>query len=106
MTTILQTKQDSVAQLCARYRVARLELFGSAARGGFEPGRNDLDFLVRFQPCMPEEHAERYFGLLADFQDLFGCGIDLVEIGGPEVRRWRGSWDLWDLCDLWDLWDG
>jgi predicted nucleotidyltransferase len=80
MTAILQAKQDSVEQLCAHYHVARLELFGSAARGGFEPGRSDLDFLVRFQPCTPEEHAERYFGLLADFQDLFGCEIDLVEI--------------------------
>jgi len=80
MTVILQAKQDIVAQLCARYHVARLELFGSAARGAYEPGESDLDFLVRFQPCTPEEHAERYFGLLADFQDLFGCGIDLVEI--------------------------
>ena len=56
MTAILQTKQESVAQLCARYHVARLELFGSAARGGVEPGWSDLDFLVRFQPCTPEDH--------------------------------------------------
>lgn len=81
MTTVLQANQETVAELCRRYQVARLEVFGSAARGEFAPGRSDLDFLVRFQPCMPEEHAARYFGLLADFQDLFGCGIDLVEIG-------------------------
>lgn len=80
MTAILQANQETVAQLCARYHVARLELFGSAATGAHEPGRSDLDFLVRFKPCTPQEHAERYFGLLADFQDLFGCEIDLVEI--------------------------
>jgi len=81
MTTVLEAKLESVAELCARYHVARLEVFGSATQGEFEPGRSDLDFLVQFLPCSPEEHAERYFGLLADFQDLFGCRIDLVEIG-------------------------
>jgi predicted nucleotidyltransferase len=81
MTTLLQAKEETVAELCERYHVMRLELFGSAARGTSEPGRSDLDFLVRFEPCTAEEHAERYFGLLADFQDLFGCDIDLVEIG-------------------------
>ncbi len=81
MTTVLEAKLESVADLCVRYHVARLEVFGSAVQGEFEPGRSDLDFLVRFHPCTPEEHAERYFGLLADFQDLFACRIDLVEIG-------------------------
>jgi predicted nucleotidyltransferase len=61
--------------------VAQLELFGSAARDEFVAGQSDLDFLVRFAPCTPEEHADRYFSLLAGLQDLFGCNIDLVEIG-------------------------
>ena len=81
MPTSIETRHGDVARLCERYRVARLELFGSAARGEFVPERSDLDFLVRFESCTPEEHAERYFALLAEFQDLFGCEIDLVEIG-------------------------
>jgi hypothetical protein len=81
VTVLVETKRAELARLCERYRVARLELFGSAAREDFVAGQSDLDFLVRFQPCTPEEHAGRYFDLLADLQDLFGCDIDLVEIG-------------------------
>jgi hypothetical protein len=81
MTGPLETKRSEVTRLCEQYRVARLELFGSAAREDFVTGRSDLDFLVRFQPCTPEEHAECYFHLLAALQDLFECDIDLVEIG-------------------------
>lgn len=82
MVTILpESIRAELVRLCERHRVARLELFGSAARNEFVAGQSDLDFLVRFEPCTPEEHAERYFDLLAGLQDLFGCEIDLVEIG-------------------------
>lgn len=81
MTNEITIKQNELARLCARCGVARLELFGSAARGDAVPGRSDLDFLVRFLPCAPEEHADRYFAFLAALQDLFVCDIDLVEIG-------------------------
>ena len=79
MNAFLEAKKNELPALCRRHRVDRLELFGSAASEGFDPSRSDLDFLVRFQPGTPEEHANRYFGLLEDLQDLFGCPIDLVE---------------------------
>jgi uncharacterized protein len=78
MNRLIVSEKDRIHRLCRQHRVAQLELFGSAARGESGPG-SDLDFLVRFFPCSPEEHAERYLGLLADLQDLFHCDIDLVE---------------------------
>ena len=81
MNTFLKTRQDELQRLCSRYEVERLEAFGSVARGEYAAGESDLDFLVCFQPCTPELHAERYLGLLAGLQDLFGCAIDLVELG-------------------------
>jgi predicted nucleotidyltransferase len=81
MPTLITTKKDELTRLCSQNRVMRLELFGSATRVDFILGKSDLDFLVRFLPCTPEEHAERYFNLLAGLQDLFECDIDLVEIG-------------------------
>ena len=81
MNALLQDNRDHLSRLCARHKVAKLEAFGSAARGAFVPGQSDLDFLVVFQPCTPEEHADRYLSLLADLQDLFECEIDLVETG-------------------------
>ena len=81
MNSMFLEKEEQVKQLCAAYAVSQLELFGSAARTNGDVPCNDLDLLVRFRPCTPEEHAERYFGLLAALQDLFDCPIDLVESG-------------------------
>jgi len=36
--------------LCRRYGVRKLELFGSATDGAFDPRTSDLDFLVDFDP--------------------------------------------------------
>src|SRR5438876_87045 len=48
MIAILDQHRDEIAELCRKYRVQRLESFGSAARGDFDPNRSDLDFLVEF----------------------------------------------------------
>jgi predicted nucleotidyltransferase len=66
--------------LCRRFHVRRLDLFGSAARGDFDPERSDIDFLVEFD----REHAEAlafetYFGLKAALEALLGRPVDLVE---------------------------
>jgi len=37
----------SIAAICLRYRISRLEVFGSAARADdFDPANSDADFLV------------------------------------------------------------
>ncbi len=67
-----------VLALCAKHQVSRLELFGSASRGGFDPASSDLDFLVEFQEIPQGGRAKAYFGLLEDLGILFGRQIDLV----------------------------
>jgi predicted nucleotidyltransferase len=87
---------ESLAQLealCRRYGVLRLDLFGSAAAGAFEPGRSDLDFLVEFEPEHSLSAADRYFGLLEDLEELFGCGIDLVMDRAIRNRYFRAEVD-------------
>lgn len=69
----------AVRELCRRYRVRTLELFGSAAKGTFDPARSDLDFLVEFDDLSPRDAADRYFGLLHSLEDLFGTKVDLVD---------------------------
>lgn len=67
-----------IEDLCRRYQVRRLELFGSAAAGGFDPRSSDLDFLVEFKELEPDECADAYFGLLEELQKLFRRNVDLV----------------------------
>ena len=67
-----------IGEICRRYCVRRLELFGSAAGTGFDPARSDLDFLVQFEPLADGEHADAYFGLLEALESLFSRHVDLV----------------------------
>jgi predicted nucleotidyltransferase len=78
MQSIITSHQRELLDLCERFGVRRLEVFGSAAGDRFDPSRSDLDFLVDFGPASPSEMADRYFGLLEALEALFGRPIDLV----------------------------
>ena len=79
MNVAIESKREELARVCAKHRVKRLELFGSAAKGGFDPSASDLDFLVAFEPLGPSEHADSFFGLQEELEALFGRGVELVE---------------------------
>ena len=81
MKDIIQRKISELAEICNKHRVLRLALFGSATTDDFDPGSSDLDFIVEFQPMPPAEHADNYFGLQEDLEQLFGMPVDLVERG-------------------------
>lgn len=82
---LLMEHRPQLAELCRRFGVRRLELFGSAADGRFEPGRSDFDFLVEFESSDFHGAADRYFGLLEGLEALLGAPVDLVEL--PAVRN-------------------
>jgi predicted nucleotidyltransferase len=79
MIALIEQHRTELADICRRFHVQTLELFGSAADGTFDPACSDLDFLVQFAPSEPAAHYERYFGVLESLQALFGRPIDLVE---------------------------
>jgi uncharacterized protein len=78
MTTLIAQHRPELEALCRRFRVRRLELFGSAAKGEDRPGESDLDFLVEFEPLPLGSYANAYFGLLEALESLFGRPVDLV----------------------------
>ena len=78
MIPIVEERVGELQQLCIRYRVLRLDLFGSAATGNYYGRENDLDFLVEFQTLPSGEYADAYFGLLEALELLFGHPVDLV----------------------------
>jgi predicted nucleotidyltransferase len=77
---LLEEKRGALEGLCRRYGVRRLEAFGSATTGRFDPASSDLDFLLELEPAPPGEMAERYFGLLEALEALFGRSVDLVMV--------------------------
>ena len=70
-------KSAELTELCRRYCVERLEVFGSATTDRFDPQRSDIDFLVEFKP-RGGDLFHRYFGLIEELEQLFGRRVDLV----------------------------
>ena len=71
--------QESLQELCRRFRVKRLWLFGSAAREDFDLSANGIDLLVEFDDPDGMSPAAQYFDFLEELQILFGRKVDLVE---------------------------
>jgi predicted nucleotidyltransferase len=88
---MIDERRVELEVICRRHGVARLELFGSALTGSFDPQTSDLDFLVEFLP----EHdlgpwMKDFFDLIDDLQELFGRKVDLVfgsGIRNPYLKR-------------------
>jgi predicted nucleotidyltransferase len=89
MIELIHRHRDDLADLCRRYAVRSLEVFGSAADGSFDPARSDLDFLVEFRPEAAARPFHGFFDLRDDLAKLFGRKVDLVmpaAIRNPRLR--------------------
>jgi hypothetical protein len=84
MVTLVQDKLEEIKTLCRQFHVRRLEVFGSAADGSFDPARSDIDFLVEFDRSPSRNAFHQFFGFQRALSDLFGRKVDLVE---PEAMR-------------------
>ena len=81
-----QVDETDLADLCRRYRVRELSLFGSAARGEMRAD-SDIDMLVEFLPDAGIDLVD-YAGLMLDLSHLLGRKVDLVSKNGlkPLIR--------------------
>ena len=78
----IAAKKEDLIALCRRFDVARLEIFGSAARAAdFNPDASDVDFLVEFLRDSPLPPLEQFFGLADGLKQLLGRPVDLLESG-------------------------
>lgn len=75
----ITSKRDALIALCKKYHVEKLEVFGSAASGRFQPSRSDYDFLVSFKPIPQARTFNCFFDFKDEVQRLFGARIDLLE---------------------------
>ena len=65
---------EPLTEICRRYNVSELAVFGSAARGDMRSD-SDVDILVEFEPGMhPGLH---FFHLEEELTSLFGRRVDL-----------------------------
>jgi hypothetical protein len=89
----IELHRGELQALCRRFHVRRLDIFGSAARGDFDPERSDIDFLVEFDRSTPQHPFDAYFGLREALEELLGRPVDLVEAGVVRNPYLRASID-------------
>ncbi len=49
MHAAVERHRAAIEELCRRYGVTKLDVFGSATREDFDEARSDVDFLVEFE---------------------------------------------------------
>jgi predicted nucleotidyltransferase len=94
MLKLIEARRAEIADLCRRFHVRRLEVFGSAARGtDFDPARSDVDLLVTYEPA---PNLTEYFDLNEQLSALLGRPVDLVMSGAvrnpfihADIERWK-----------------
>ena len=86
MVAAIQDKLGAIADLCRKYEVAQLHVFGSATRDDFRPGESDLDLLVDFGAMGGHAKAHAYFDLRDELEDLLDVRVDLVMVNAVKNR--------------------
>jgi len=79
MIAELKDHRDELAELCRRFGVRRLAVFGSATTDDFDPARSDIDFLVEIEPPAGFSRFDAYFGMKEALEALLGHPVDLVD---------------------------
>lgn len=83
----IENHRQQIAELCRRYEVRRLEIFGSAARGSdFDPSKSDIDFLVEFSEEQAPSFSE-FLSLQEALGELLGRPVELM--GRNTLKRSR-----------------
>jgi predicted nucleotidyltransferase len=77
---MLSRHKPVLEKFCRTHAIARLEVFGSVARGEANSD-SDIDLLVTFAPGTPQGMA--HFAFIDDLEKelaaLLGCKVDLIE---------------------------
>ena len=85
MIALIEDNRIAIAGICERYGVRRLSLFGSAAKGTFDPATSDLDFVVDLGDY-DDRVGKRFMGLVVALEDLLGQRVDVVT--EPLRKQW------------------
>lgn len=87
MPLAVETDREALVQFCQRNRIAKLELFGSRAKGTARPD-SDVDLLVTFEDGYTP--GLEFFGMADELEGILGHPVDLLT--RPTVERDRNPY--------------
>jgi predicted nucleotidyltransferase len=89
MIALIEDNREAIVALCKQYGVQRLAVFGSAARGTFDPVTSDLDFVLEFADYGPGV-SNRFIYFANALEALLARPVDLVfetKLTNPYFRQ-------------------
>ena len=79
MHPAINQHRNEISSICKRYRVSKLDVFGSAARKvDFKINSSDADFLIEFEPDV-KVGLDQLIGIKTELEKLLGRSVDLIE---------------------------
>jgi len=90
MIPLIEQNRADLARLCTVYGVRHLAVFGSAARGDFDPSKSDVDLYVEFCDTRSLGYADRFLDFALAAERLLGRPVDLVTprtLSNPHFKR-------------------
>ena len=77
---ILQKSKQRITEICRKYKIRELSLFGSQVRGD-STAKSDFDFLVEFQPEADVDYFQ-IFEIQEELESIIEKKVDLVSKRG------------------------
>ena len=90
MHELVRSRLAQIEVLCRALGVRRLDLFGSAAEGTFDPETSDVDVLAEFIGGDGFDYFGTYFTLKEGLEEILGRPVDVVSatsIRNPYFRE-------------------
>jgi len=79
MIDVVQEKRPELTELCRRFGVRRLDIFGSAVTDRFDSARSDIDFIVDLG-AYDVTVVDRFLDLADALETLFRRPVDLITV--------------------------
>lgn len=83
MTSLIKDNLASIRDICRRYGVQKMFVFGSAASEAHFNETSDIDLLYKFQPeveALSVNEQPDFFEMLFTFEELLGRKVDLIDL--------------------------
>jgi predicted nucleotidyltransferase len=77
MNKLILNNIDTIKELCKKYEVKSMYLFGSSSKGEFRE-TSDIDILITFHDIPIDRYTDNYFELHYELEALFNRDIDLI----------------------------
>ena len=86
----IENKLDKLFELCIKYKVVKLFIFGSSSKGNFNNKTSDVDLIVDIENLPPVEKGENLMNFWTQLDELFDRKVDLLtnkNINNPYLKE-------------------